>query len=278
MVTRKSLIRRIAGMQSLKPVSRSLKNSKVMMEAMAATRNGYNSDFVWPSVISNPSRERASNPLRIFFDNRRQGRGIWKWEHYFDVYDRHFRKFRGQEVRVLEIGVYGGGSLDMWRDYFGPRAMIYGVDIEPRCRDFEDDRIKIFIGDQGDRLFWRDFCQKVPALDVVIDDGAHLYEQQIVTFKQLVPFLKPGGIYLCEDVHRAYNYFASYIHGLAHKLNDVPGGEFPVGPNGKIAIECTPFQQAVASIHLYPFVIVLEKNLAPVGELRTEKHGNQWLS
>jgi 23S rRNA U2552 (ribose-2'-O)-methylase RlmE/FtsJ len=200
------------------------------------------------------------------YGRRKQGPGIWKWNHYFEIYDRHFRQFRGQEVHVLEIGIYSGGSLDMWRDYFGPKAVIYGVDIEPACRIYEKDGVKIFIGDQADRSFWREFRRKVPILDIVIDDGGHQPEQQIVSVEELLPFLRPGGVYFCEDVHGAYNQFASYIHRMGHKLNDL----------FHTVHSCTPFQSSVNSIHLYPFVTVLERNAAPVTELRAPKHGTQW--
>jgi hypothetical protein len=225
------------------------------------------------------SPNTTSNPLRDFFDNRKEGRGIWKWKHYFDVYDRHFRRFRGREVYVLEIGVYSGGSLEMWRHYFGSKAQIYGVDIEPACRVYEGESVDIFIGDQGDRAFWQDFRQKVPALDIVIDDGGHHTEQQIVTLEELLPFLRKGGVYLCEDVHGASNQFASYIHGLCQKLNDSSRSQnFPDDNERRIVTDCTPFQREVGSIHLYPFVCVLEKNASTVTEFVAPKHGTQWQS
>jgi hypothetical protein len=112
---------------------------------------------------------------------------------------------------ALEIGVYSGGSLDIWRNYFGPKAIIYGVDIAPDCRTYENDGIKIFIGDQADRSFWREFRRGVPTLDIVIDDGGHQPEQQIASLEELLPFLRPGGVYFCEDVHGMYNEFASYV-------------------------------------------------------------------
>jgi hypothetical protein len=165
----------------------------------------------------------------------------------------------------------------MWRDYFGPKAIIYGVDIEPECRVYENDGIKIFIGDQADRSFWREFCRKVPTLDIVIDDGGHQPEQQIVSLEELLPLLRPGGVYFCEDVHGAYNQFAAYVHGLAHKLNDFSKGVDFTGDNVQgIVCGCTPFQSAIGSIHLYPFVTVLERNAALVTELKAPKHGTQW--
>jgi hypothetical protein len=238
--------------------------------------------FDWQSAIDGTAAQTHtnstnSNPLREFFDNRKRGPGIWKWNHYFDIYDRHFRRFRGQEVYVLEIGVYSGGSLEMWRDYFGSKALIYGVDIEPACRAYENDSVKIFIGDQADRMFWQEFRRKVPALDIVIDDGGHHPNQQIVSLEELLPFLRPGGVYFCEDVCGAFNQFASYVHGLGHKLNDNSlSKDFSDDNERRIVCDCTPVQSVVGSIHVYPFVCVLEKNTSKITELVAPKHGTQW--
>jgi hypothetical protein len=273
MTRARTIVRRILTMPILRTVAIPLKQWRTGR----ATKRGYDTDFVWPSATISATSQSHSNPLREFFDSRKQGSGIWKWNHYFDIYDRHFRQFRGQEVHVLEIGVYSGGSLDMWRDYFGQKAIIYGVDIEPDCRVYENDGIKIFVGDQADRSFWREFRQKVPTLDIVIDDGGHQPEQQIVSVEELLPFLRQGGVYLCEDVHGGFNQFASYVHGLGHKLNDfVKGGGSLDDSERRLFLGCTPFQSAIGSIHLYPFVTVLERNAVPVAELRAPKHGTQW--
>jgi hypothetical protein len=158
-----------------------------------AIRRGYRYEIENEAIRPvSPPKDAQDNPLRTFFNNRTEGPGIWKWDHYFDIYDRHFNKFRDTEVHILEIGIFSGGSLDMWRDYFGPRAYIYGVDIEEACRAYERDRTKILIGDQGDRQFWRTFREQVPLLDIVVDDGSHQTEDQIVTFEQLLPHLRPG--------------------------------------------------------------------------------------
>src|SRR5215213_1695936 len=160
----------------------------------------------------------------------------------------------------------------MWLDYFGPKAHIYGVDIEPACRAYETENIKILIGDQGDRVFWRDFRREVPVLDIVIDDGSHNAEHQIVSLEELLPFLRPGGVYLCEDVLHSFNQFRSYLHGLDHKLNDNVSRTF------HDVIDCTPFQSAIDSIHLYPFVAVIEKNSHPLTQLKLLRRGTQWQS
>jgi hypothetical protein len=69
--------------------------------------------------VTGASTEPGDNPLWQYFTNHNEGRGIWKWNHYFPIYHRHFSKFIGKPVKILEIGIYSGGSLDMWRSYFG---------------------------------------------------------------------------------------------------------------------------------------------------------------
>ena len=69
---------------------------------------------------------------------------IHKWTHYFGISDRHFSRFRGKNEVVLEFGVSHGGSLQMWRDYFGPNVRICGVDIDPRCATYDEWRARYF--------------------------------------------------------------------------------------------------------------------------------------
>ena len=214
--------------------------------------------------LPNDSQNQATNPLRAYFDAHTEGRGIWKWDHYFDIYHRHLKRFIGREVHVLEIGVYSGGSLEMWKEYFGPKCRIYGVDIKEACKAYEDERTKVFIGSQGDRRFWKDFKSQVPTLDVLIDDGGHHTNQQIVTLEEMLPHLRPGGVYFCEDVVGSLNGFATYAFGLADKLNAQKGRDR------------SPFQQAIASVHLYPFVVAIEKNSARPQPFMNRRTGTEW--
>jgi SAM-dependent methyltransferase len=231
----------------------------------------------WPVPSESKATQDLPNPLRTYFDSHREGPGIWKWNHYFDVYHRHFSHLRGRSVRVLEIGIYSGGSLAMWRDYFGPSCQVYGVDIEPACKAYESDSVKVFIGDQADRNFWKGFKEEVDAVDVVIDDGGHLAEQQIVTFEELMPHIRPGGVYLCEDLHGTLNPFASYMCGFAMNLNACDRQQNNVNDDERrFVFGTTALQSAVRSVHFYPFVTVVERTDAPVSELVSPKHGTQW--
>ena len=201
------------------------------------------------------------NDLEAYF-RRNTGRRIHKWMHYFEIYDRHFARFRGQAPVVLEFGVSQGGSLQMWREYFGPRARLFGVDINPECKRFEEDDVRIFIGDQADRSFLRTLAATVPLLDILIDDGGHAMEQQIATFEELFPRVQPHGVYLCEDLH------TSYWHrwGGGYKK---PGSFIEYSKNWVDQLHAwhakTPrlkvdaFTRSAYSLHYYDSVLVVEK-------------------
>jgi len=128
----------------------------------------------------------SENPLEQYF-RANQGRLIHKWVHYFDIYHRHFERFRGRPVVIVEFGVSQGGSLEMWRDYFGDAATIYGVDIDERCADLGGPGTHILIGDQEDRDFLRSVGERTGPIDILIEDGGHKMAQQIATFEELYP-------------------------------------------------------------------------------------------
>ena len=172
---------------------------------------------------------------------------------------------------MVEIGVFSGGSFMMWREYFGSQAQLHGVDIQPACRVYAGDGLRIFIGDQADPGFWRDFLREVPAFDIVIDDGGHEAREQVETLEALLPHLRPGGVFLCEDIHSTTHVFHAYIAGLSRYLH-AQGTHRPPG----LAYDALPFQSRIDSIHLYPFVTVIEKREAPVNIFEAPKHGTEW--
>jgi hypothetical protein len=212
-----------------------------------------------------------SNRLREYFDSHHEGPGIWKWRHYFDIYAHHFERFVGRDVHVAEVGVYSGGSLAMWHHYFGSKAQIYGIDINESCMTYADETTRIFIGDQADRSFWARFREAVPVLDILIDDGGHLPHQQIATLEEMLGHLQPGGIYLCEDVHGLHNEFAAYVCGMTMGLNgfDMSAGEHMEYPAEGI-------QRTIGGIHMYPYMVVIEKVGQPVERFTAPKRGSHW--
>lgn len=250
-----------------------LKDAVLGLEnAMYAKRGG---EFAasWTSVEGSADQNAATvlpNDLRAYFDANTKGNGIFKFLHYFDVYERHFRKFVGKEVHIVEVGVYSGGSLKMWQHYFGDKCKVYGVDLLDECKNYESENVEIFIGDQENRDFWKDFKEKVPRVDILIDDGGHFAEQQIATLEEILPHLSPGGVYLCEDVSGRRVKLTAYMNGVQNALNSIDTDS----PDSNL--KATPFQQDICSIHQYPYVFVIEKNIVPLKGLSAVMMGTVW--
>lgn len=206
--------------------------------------------------------------LEAYFDAHLEGPGIFKWRHYFPIYERHLSSFRGRSIGLLEIGVLGGGSLRMWRDYLGPDTHIYGVDINPASRALAAEGIDIHIGDQADPDFWEQFLATGPTLDVVIDDGGHEANQLAVTLQSLLAHVRPGGVYICEDVHGSFHRFHSFIDGLARPLSDV-------GPPNQYT-PTKSVHEHVGSIHQYPLLTVIEKPTSCAPSFEAVRRGTEW--
>lgn len=142
---------------------------------------------------------------------------IHKWHHYLPIYDRYFSKWRGTNVRFLEIGVSKGGSISMWRKYFGDDAIIYGIDIDESCAQYDGLAGSVRIGSQDDPRFLERVIEEMGGVDVVLDDGSHVMQHVRTSAEIILPILEEGGIYMIEDLHTAY--WKSYGGGFARKAN-----------------------------------------------------------
>ena len=144
-----------------------------------------------------------TSPLESIF-YAHDGRTSDKWHHYFRIYEEEFGFIRRRDVKLLEIGVQAGGSLQIWRKFLGEKATIFGVDIDPNCRNLDTDDICVRIGSQNDPEFLRRVVSEMGGLDIVIDDGSHIGSDQIASFKALFPLMATDGVYLIEDLQTAY--------------------------------------------------------------------------
>ncbi len=211
------------------------------------------------------------NDLETFF-RANNGRLIHKWMHYFEIYDRHFSRFRGKPLTVVEFGVSQGGSLKMWKHYFGDAVQLIGVDINPQCKQFEEPGVKIFIGDQTDRHFLRQLAAQLPPIDILIDDGGHTMRQQIATFEVLFPHVAPTGVYLGEDTHTSYwrrwgggyRKRGSFVEYTKQWVDDLNAWHSREASRFKVS----DFTRSAHSVHFYDSVVVVEKRpmQAPTNE------------
>jgi len=122
---------------------------------------------------------------------------------YAPCYEEHFGPLRSREIVLVEIGVYQGASIRMWEEYF-PKAKIYGVDIAPSCLAYATPRSRIVIGSQEDPAFLKKLGETTGPIDILIDDGGHTMNQQRTSFQHLFPRIRPGGLYIIEDLETSY--------------------------------------------------------------------------
>lgn len=204
--------------------------------------------------------------LREIFDNLTLH--CDKWSHYFDIYERHFSKFVGKQPVIVEVGLYRGGSAEMWQKYFGTGATIIGIDIDQQVTKYTTEGCIQVIGDQGSVDFWKKFLTTYPNIDIFVDDGSHRVDHQITTLQQVWPHINVGGVYLCEDTHT--NYWPNYGGGLknphtflqyAKQITDTLNVEYYKGldrhPDNIIFAD---FFKDLSSQHFYDSVVVLEKD------------------
>lgn len=196
-----------------------------------------------------------TNFLHKYFLSNSQKR-LHKWLHYFDVYDRHFARFRGKAPTVLEIGVMGGGSLQMWREYFGAGAKIVGLDIDPACKKHGGESIEVIIGSQSDEEVVKAIFKRYGEIDIIIDDGSHRSSDMIATMQIAYDNMSKYGVYLVEDTHTNYwspdrsKSFMEYSKTLIDQLNST---------HSKGTVPTTNFTQSTDSVSYYDSMVVFEK-------------------
>lgn len=196
---------------------------------------------------------------RYFLNNSHKK--LHKWIHYFDIYERHFSRFRGKKPTILEIGVFGGGSLAMWRNYFGEGSVVVGLDINPDCKQHEADGISIYTGSQDDPEVINRILYDHPSIDIIVDDGSHMMPHQIASFDLLYGKLNDHGIYLVEDTHTCYwpeyggglNRPDTFMEFVKNKVDEINAS------HSRGALPISDFTSQTDCIAIYDSVVVFEK-------------------
>lgn len=199
----------------------------------------------------------------LFWSN--EGPIVHKWHHYLPIYERYFAPFRQKSPRFLEIGVSKGGSLSLWRSYFGPDAVIFGIDIDPSCAELNGESGQVRIGSQDDPEFLRKVVEEMGGVDIILDDGSHYSKHIRASLNTLFPLLEDGGVYMVEDLHATYwkTHEGGYqepnsiIGDIRQMYDDMHHWYHSEGQK----IEATA--DKLAALHLYDSVAVLEKKRVP---------------
>lgn len=133
---------------------------------------------------------------------------------YLVAYDNILSRYRADAFRLIEIGVFNGGSLRTWANYF-TNASIVGIDINPGCKAHEAERIKVLIGSQDDPGFLRELLASGEDPFLIVDDGSHRADHILFAFETLFPSLRPGGIYIVEDAYMHFGWEEPHHRGCA---------------------------------------------------------------
>ncbi len=201
-----------------------------------------------------------SSFLHRYFLNNSHKR-LHKWIHYFDIYETHFARFRGKAPVMVEVGVMGGGSLKMWKEYFGEGSRIVGVDINPDCKVHEGEGIEVFIGSQDDPALIDAIFAKYPHVDLVLDDGSHMMRHMIATFELMYDRVQPKGVYMVEDTHTCY--WSEYGGGLRREGSFMEFAKQKFDEINAVhsrgAVPVTSFTRSTACVACYDSVVVFER-------------------
>lgn len=138
--------------------------------------------------------------LDVVFDKHDTDKNT-HFHHYTRQYNNLVNDFREKPTKYLEIGVFNGGSVKACREAFKNSPCILGLDIDDRCKKYEDVENNIFIeiGDATDANFIQSITKKYGRFDVILDDGSHTNRDVIKSFELLFPLLNDNGLYIVED-------------------------------------------------------------------------------
>ncbi len=234
-------------------------------------------------VTVRASRDTPDNEL---FDIFSADTNVHKWHHYFDIYTKHFEAYRHRPIRMLEIGVFRGGSLRMWKEYFHPDSTIVGIDIDKTCKEHEiaDRKVFVRIGSQADPEFLLAVTEEFGPFDIILDDGSHKTHHQNISFGALFrDALTDGGCYMVEDVHT--NYWLKHVDSedtfidLAKQMVDMlhepyfdrKETNFRLDhPEAVEQMELSYLAANIASVAFYDSIVVIDKKkkFLPRSELR----------
>jgi cephalosporin hydroxylase len=184
-----------------------------------------------------------------------------------DLYEPFFERYKDENPMILEIGVLDGASLRTWKEYF-EACFIVGFDINPDAINQMEHGIHIVIGDQSNE---EDLKQVLPGknkYDIIIDDGSHVNEYTLKSFKFLWPHLNSGGVYILEDMICSYDRVDLQWPGMDNNkiamdpnnkrkdidnflnehIHQMDRGEYENNPS------------EIFAIHVYRNVIIIEKS------------------
>lgn len=226
------------------------------------------------------SGDTSGTEIEAFW--RAADRPSHKFLHYFPVYEHLFAAYRGKEFTFVEFGVQGGGSLQMWRSYFGDAARIIGVDLNPQAAADSPD-FDVRIGDQGDPAFLDSLFEDIGGVDVLLDDGGHQSFQQILTVERALAQAMGPMLVVVEDTATSFDRTSSLFHlnhsflsfakatsdWITARSMEEAGGASPLD-----SVWSVEFFNGIVAFRADPTRVSLDRLPSELNRPRTEEPGN----
>ena len=215
---------------------------------------------VKPKNLKKESLDINSN-LRLFQIYKNLKHVSLKYDTYFQAYEEILNNYIEKKITFVEVGVLHGGSLFMWREYFGKDARIIGIDLHSGAKELEKYGFEIFIGSQSDKDFWKKFYSEVGKIDILLDDGGHENLQQTVTLSESIDNINENGTIILEDLHTSYlkkfgNPSKYSFINYSKYLIDVMNSRYP---EVKLPTE-NKFKNKIYSVSFYESIVAFKIN------------------
>ncbi len=213
----------------------------------------YNDAETLKEYIIKDSDIHELDELSLKYGTDKSPSGHWYTRHYH----KYLNDIKNNKMNILEIGVHNGCSLRTWKNYF-INSEIYGLDILEKCKQHEEERIHIKIGDCTEESCAENLFNDCDSFDVIIDDGSHHPEQIIKSFDIYFDKLKPGGLYFIEDLFysskkQIWKDFFIKLHDSVclPNFNTLKQGQWLVGNRERAMNYINEFKEAYGFENLY---------------------------
>jgi hypothetical protein len=194
------------------------------------------------------------------------------FHNYTEIYAKYFAPLKERPIKFLEIGIYQGSSVKLWESYF-QQADLHFIDITLGAAQYFSKRSHYHIANQENSSDLENFLRETGGnFDVILDDGGHTMNMQIVSFQVLFPHLKSGGMYIIEDLHTSYwpsfgggavrGTTISFLKDLIDDLNFVGNRTTRASHRNltpSILNSLSLYQREIESIHFYDSVAIIIK-------------------
>ena len=184
---------------------------------------------------------------------------------YLETYQSLLAPFRDREISLLELGVHSGHSLLLWREFL-PEARIAGLDLRAAPENVAGlENVTYIRGRQEDRAVLDRVASAHGPFDLIFDDASHVGRLTKASYLHLIGHLKPGGLYIFEDI-AASTALPDWPDYAPMRTRPDEGDHFPsydvgmIGMLKQLVDQVSVGSPVIESLTFYPSMAVLRKS------------------